>query len=1135
MVLVFHKAAAQQATLASRIATVEKLAVDAWIETASVPEVPAARFNAVSDGVLYKLVDTQVRWQPDGYEYYNRYVFQITERSGLEAASKISEEFDPNDTELAFNFIKVTREGETVDRLSDAEITVLQQEDELDSDILTGNLTALVVLEDVRVGDTIDYAVSGKVQLKLWPGEFFNSIQRGWSVPVGQSRYRLILPSDKDLHIKNFLTKERPEILESDSQKIYSWVLTDPDPIPPEDGTPFWEYAWPTVSMTTMNDWTDIQKWAEPHYDMDQSLPADFEKQVKAIRKNWRKPEDRMTEALRLIQDNIRYVGIEIGLGSHVPRAPAEVVRRGYGDCKDKSVLLVAVLKKLGIKSWPALVHNSAGLGLGEELPSPYAFNHAIVKVKIKDDVFWLDPTLSHQGGRGDTLSQPSYGYGLPIGGKNKGLEPIVDTPPSQATLHVQEDYFVPQDGDTALKLKVTATYRDYEADSQRALIASQALEEFRRSYLNYYQGMYNGLEVLSPINIEDDLDSNILIVAGSFALSKEQAELIELRKKMSMNAWAVRGLFNQPNQTERRTPLAMPYQINRSHQINVHLPGYRPAGIDPTELVFGEGTYSRHFVSDRDTLQINFSVVNDSHSVAAEDAADAVKFAKTINEETNLNYYLDKVAQSYAGQFKLDEAAFAPIEERVTQVLAFIGEKKQAAALKVLNELEREAASKDRVRGLVQTLRAETLIALNRKSLAKTAFQEAIELYDEYANSYFKLAEIFRAEDDVEQEIAILIRLTENRPEDVKKIRNEWLSDLSANLYKAETPELFAPLALALARVEYNGEDEQGAGWIYSRALDALINGGAPLPDTAKSEAAKYLKQVTSPQTLLNLMIDRKYESIWHEVEKWAGSDLRLAMDRYVDEKKVAFEADETSFKKLHAYMYALRLAGKVKNVLQVAQPFIEDWGGIAAEANDAFWVANTYANSLADMGRYDEANEILQRINQMPIGDFPDSISQRINLAIMLQSQARFAEALELAEALDKDYASKFGQMFIDGVRACSLYKLNREDEAQPIFSQMEETKEENIFAFTAVVACFEDDQKLTQVLIDRLENESQRTMALEKFLVGKEAPFTASFDRETMTYVRSIRQSPAVQKVFEKYGRTLEIDGYDSHWGG
>ncbi len=55
------------------------------------------------------------------------------------------------------------------------------------------------------------------------------------------------------------------------------------------------------------------------------------------------------------------------------------------------------------------------------------------------------------------------------------------------------------------------------------------------------------------------------------------------------------------------------------------------------------------------------------------------------------------------------------------------------------------------------------------------------------------------------------------------------------------------------------------------------------------------------------------------------------------------------------------------------------------------------------------------------------------------------------------------------------------------------------------------------------------------MTKFVVAEEADYTAPFDREMMTYLREIRQTPAVQAVFKKYGRILKIDGSDAHWGG
>src|SRR5207245_3226925 len=66
--------------------------------------------------------------------------------------------------------------------------------------------------------------------------------------------------------------------------------------------------------------------------------------------------EQRVLQALRFVQDEIRYMGVEIGVNSHMPYSPATVVKRRYGDCKDKTLLLITMLRALGISARPALV-----------------------------------------------------------------------------------------------------------------------------------------------------------------------------------------------------------------------------------------------------------------------------------------------------------------------------------------------------------------------------------------------------------------------------------------------------------------------------------------------------------------------------------------------------------------------------------------------------------------------------------------------------------------------------------------------------------------------------------------------------------------------------------------------------------
>src|SRR5207248_3294814 len=91
----------------------------------------------------------------------------------------------------------------------------------------------------------------------------------------------------------------------------------------------------------------------------------------------------RALPALRFVQDDVRYLGIEIGPSSHRPHPPAAVLDQRFGDCKDKSLLLVTLLRALGVEAWPVLLHTSLGRALDEWLPTAVAFNHVVVLARV--------------------------------------------------------------------------------------------------------------------------------------------------------------------------------------------------------------------------------------------------------------------------------------------------------------------------------------------------------------------------------------------------------------------------------------------------------------------------------------------------------------------------------------------------------------------------------------------------------------------------------------------------------------------------------------------------------------------------------------------------------------------------------
>jgi len=92
------------------------------------------------------------------------------------------------------------------------------------------------------------------------------------------------------------------------------------------------------------------------------------------------------------VQKRVRYVGIEFGESSIVPHTPPETLKVRYGDCKDQSTLLVALLRSLGHPAHVALLRVGRREDLLPDVPALNVFDHAIVHVP-GDPELWIDPT----------------------------------------------------------------------------------------------------------------------------------------------------------------------------------------------------------------------------------------------------------------------------------------------------------------------------------------------------------------------------------------------------------------------------------------------------------------------------------------------------------------------------------------------------------------------------------------------------------------------------------------------------------------------------------------------------------------------------------------------------------------------
>lgn len=172
------------------------------------------------------------------------------------------------------------------------------------------------------------------------------------------------------------------------------------------------DYAW---QISSIPQWGTIADHIRPAYDQASALPAaaDLAAHVARIKSEHSTPEARALAALRLVQDEVRYVALTLGESGWLPTSASEVWAGRQGDCKGKTVLLVALLGELGIDAVPALV-SSENLPLDQYLPMVSAFDHVTVKAHINGETYLMDGACI--GDRSLTPDAPLvHEYVLPV------------------------------------------------------------------------------------------------------------------------------------------------------------------------------------------------------------------------------------------------------------------------------------------------------------------------------------------------------------------------------------------------------------------------------------------------------------------------------------------------------------------------------------------------------------------------------------------------------------------------------------------------------------------------------------------------------------------------------------------------
>ena len=336
---------------------------------------------------------------PTGQSRYTTHqVVKILTERGIQKYGDIAIPYQPTAQNIGVNIARtITADG-----------TVLHPPDEAFNDatppgLLSQNLYSdamwkVISMVGLAPGVCVEYQVTLEDKVpggETWITGAYNF--QGTETTL-ESSYALQIPDTWHLRWKianDTSNAHEPEVSYTENDTVvYIWRYGETSALIIEEGMPHINEVVPRLRYSSIADWNDVYTWykelAKGRYTPD----ANIEEKVQQLTENLTTEEGKIRAIYHFVAATIRYVGIELGQSAYQPSSATEVFQVQYGDCKDKTTLLISMLDLVRIKAYPVLISVSPYEQVDTALPALSQFNHMIAAIPTESDTYiWLDPS----------------------------------------------------------------------------------------------------------------------------------------------------------------------------------------------------------------------------------------------------------------------------------------------------------------------------------------------------------------------------------------------------------------------------------------------------------------------------------------------------------------------------------------------------------------------------------------------------------------------------------------------------------------------------------------------------------------------------------------------------------------------
>ena len=512
-----------------------------------------------------------------------------------------------------------------------------------DNRLLYNKYTPVSYPYTLAVSYTIETTDTG-----FFPPWYFLS---GYTVSVEKSVYEILFASpDLKPDVKEF-NLDKIEVSKVDDNQKIVYKARNIRAIKAEAHGPSFRNIVPRLSLrmkkfhlkgedAQANNWKEIGDWMNNSLLKDRAiLPEGTVVVVKDLVKGVTDDLEKAKIVYKYVQDNTRYISVQIGIGGWKPISAIDVDKTKYGDCKGLSNYTHALLKAVGVKSYYTVIQaGKRKVDFDSEFAALQG-NHAILAIPYDDKYYWIDCTSQTHpfGFVGDFTDDRLALVITPDGGEIVKTVAYLDEDNLQKT---KAKYSINSNGGISGNITIGAKGIQYD---NRFYLENETKEDVLKHYKEYWNNINN--LVLNSYEFKNDRENvifneDVVVDATNYA-TKSGDRILFVVNAFNKNSYVPDRYRN------RKLPLEIQRGYLDEDEYEISLPiEYNIESLPVKKVIdseFGSYQVNYEYNEEKNVILYNRSLLIKEGNYPKEKYKDYRNFRKEVSSIDNAKVVLIK------------------------------------------------------------------------------------------------------------------------------------------------------------------------------------------------------------------------------------------------------------------------------------------------------------------------------------------------------------------------------------------------------------------------------------------------------------------------------------------------------------